>query len=64
MDWDYVLNEILINSTDSFTHAKAYNICKNAAIVEYETGICLVATLDFKVILTSDYSFYQVNSKK
>ncbi len=51
MDWNYVINNCLLNFTDDFTGLKAYNICKKAAIVDAESGKIIIATKDFYVYL-------------
>lgn len=49
MDWVYVMNNCLLNFTDEFTGLKAYNIFKNAAIVDAKDGKIIIAIKDFEV---------------
>jgi len=50
MNWDYLIDNCLLNVIDELTGLKAYHICKYAAVVDAETGKIVIATKDFDVI--------------
>jgi hypothetical protein len=49
MNWDYLMDNCLLNVNDELTGLKAYHICKYAAVVDAETGKIIIATKDFDV---------------